>query len=890
MQRRRTVVGRQAELDVLAAALRDTADSGRFALVRGVAGSGRTALLGAAADAWRAEGATVLWLPPARPGQGESPAEGFETLLHAVRRHYELLGEPTLAAAVAALGSLCAPPADLSPGRTAAMAREAATLFYLIGRRGPAVLIADDAGSEPGRALALGAATRPGILVVAATEPDAPATGRLDAMAEVVVDLPPLSAQAVRDLLGRRYGTPVDDALVPALGEALGPLAGHPATVVATVDALRDDDRLTVAGEHLCLRDPYEPIPLPPGHPLTARLHAYGTAAVRLATMASVARFRLADLPLFATATLGDPDGYGTVLDQLVCDGVLVDDRLGGIRPQSPALAARLVRDAGPQAVARLHRAFAAALFRRTGAGDPADRATLADHVTSAGAAVPPDRRTAVTLLSTAARATEREPARAVHWLSAALRHAGGGDTAGDIQTRLLRLLVRTGQFARLATEVDRIAARGVPSADRADLAAAALLAALHTGDPVPQRVHTALDGSDGMVAFGDAWPAGAPDPAADPAGASAPAADPAGAGASLLASHEFATVRRALAAGAVGDPLLRAGSLGDLVTVLRLVLGDARYGVPVDGPVAAYHRLHDQRARGDLAGVLSAAREVNLTGAPDRLMPRLARLWAAEALALRGQVEAAAEWVRSVPAEPPYAALRWWVCNGPGSEPRDAAEAAERIATGWHAYDAQRAYGSAIGVEQLLVRIAEIGARFGTVTACARLRALRATDGQRLTAEAASLIHALTDRDAAAAAEGAGHIRARGHCLDLWHATLALGWTAADAGTWLLEAHALARTLGAAPTRAAVAVAMRRRGMPLPQTRGARPAFSAVELQIIELLRGGRTNRQIAARLRLSEKTIENYLTRLFARTGLRSRVELAAASLGTDVLGAVS
>ncbi|MDG4809468.1 LuxR C-terminal-related transcriptional regulator [Micromonospora sp. WMMD1120] len=881
MSRRHPVVGRQAELGALAAAGRDTSGSGRLALVRGVAGSGRTALLRAAADAWRDEGAVVLWLPPAEPG--ESSEGGFEALLHTVRQHYELLGEPSLAVPVADLGALCASPADRSTGRTAALAREAATLFHRIGSHGRAVLITDDAGGAPGRALALDAATRPGVLVVAATEPDAPAAGRLDAMAEVVIELPALATPAVRDLLDRRHGTPVDNALVTTLAQALGPLAGHPATVVATVEALRQDDRLTVAGGHLCLRDPHEPIPLPPGHPLTARLYGYGTPAVRLATMASVARFGLADLPLFAAATLGDPDGYGAILDELVSAGVLVADRLGDIRPQSPALAARLVRDAGPRAVARLHRACAAALLRRAGAGEAGDRLRLADHVTSAGTAMPPDRRTAVTLLSTAVRAAEREPGRAAHWLTAALRHCDDGDTAGDIQARLLRLLVRTGQFSRLAAEVDRIVARGVPAADRADLAAAALLAALHTGDPLPQRVRAAFAGPDATVAFGDAWPAAAAAATAEPAVAPAPTA-------ALLAAHEVAVVRRALTGGPAADPLLRAGGLGDVVEVLRLVLGDARYGPPVDGAAAAYHRLHEHRCRGDLAGVLSAAREANLTGAPDQVVPRLARLWAAEVLALSGQTEAAAEWVRSVPAEPPYAALRWWVTNGPGGEPRDATDAVGRIAAGWRAYDAQRAYGSPIGVEYLLVRIADLAARFGVDPAADRLRALRADDGPLFTSEAAALIRALTDGDPTAAAQGAGQARTRGHRLDLWYATLALGRTAEDAGPWLLEAHAVARTLGAPVARSVVAGALRQRGMAPPQARGARPAFSAVEVQIIELLRGGRTNRQIAARLRLSEKTIENHLTRLFARTGLRSRVELAAATVQTDVLGAAS
>lgn len=48
-----------------------------------------------------------------------------------------------------------------------------------------------------------------------------------------------------------------------------------------------------------------------------------------------------------------------------------------------------------------------------------------------------------------------------------------------------------------------------------------------------------------------------------------------------------------------------------------------------------------------------------------------------------------------------------------------------------------------------------------------------------------------------------------------------------------------------------------------------------------MELVRAGQTNRQIATELEIREKTVEYHLTRLFLRTGCRSRVELAAASL---------
>jgi DNA-binding CsgD family transcriptional regulator len=59
------------------------------------------------------------------------------------------------------------------------------------------------------------------------------------------------------------------------------------------------------------------------------------------------------------------------------------------------------------------------------------------------------------------------------------------------------------------------------------------------------------------------------------------------------------------------------------------------------------------------------------------------------------------------------------------------------------------------------------------------------------------------------------------------------------------------------------------------------RPPLSPMESRIIELVAGGLTNRQVAGSLNVSEKTVESNLTRLFAKTGCRSRVELAAAHL---------
>jgi DNA-binding CsgD family transcriptional regulator len=55
--------------------------------------------------------------------------------------------------------------------------------------------------------------------------------------------------------------------------------------------------------------------------------------------------------------------------------------------------------------------------------------------------------------------------------------------------------------------------------------------------------------------------------------------------------------------------------------------------------------------------------------------------------------------------------------------------------------------------------------------------------------------------------------------------------------------------------------------------------ALSARELEVAELVATGATNRQIAARLVLSERTIERHLARSFAKLGISSRAALAAA-----------
>lgn len=66
-------------------------------------------------------------------------------------------------------------------------------------------------------------------------------------------------------------------------------------------------------------------------------------------------------------------------------------------------------------------------------------------------------------------------------------------------------------------------------------------------------------------------------------------------------------------------------------------------------------------------------------------------------------------------------------------------------------------------------------------------------------------------------------------------------------------------------------------RASDLASARQARTPPTARELQVIEAVIGGATNAEVAARLGLSEKTVETHLHRLFDRYGLVSRTELA-------------
>jgi DNA-binding CsgD family transcriptional regulator len=902
---------RNDELAALDAAISDGIERGALIVVRGHAGIGKSTLLEAAARRWRAGKLQVIDARLDWNGPYADPF-GFRLVVEAVREHFEQIGEPRLVDSVSALSRLCDPSPGSAEVQPYPLVLELANAFDLISNLRPTVLVVDDVHLLAAPALGLGTVCRPGCVVVVAGRDDpevAPGLAQLLDMADLVVDLAALPDTRIEAMVAGVRGAPVDEAVLAALRRWLGPLFGNPGTVRSTLDDLELRGRFATVHGQLCLVGLREPIMLADGHDTLVRVHRLGRMATRLATTVAVADLSVDLLPLLAAATGEQATEYGQTVDRLIDVGVLRIDGAGLIRCACPALAAKLADVAGPAAVRAIHLELAEQLRARWRAGDRVDMTMLANQVAAAGKAMPPDPDLA-TVVERLALDTPGPDAAC--WWEAARWHASGEPAVhARVLEHQVSALVRAGAYRQLSAVVDSVlhdtvVLAGLETSQRDDLAAAVVLAAVHTGTPLSARTAAALT-SPTMASSSEAGPvarrlcerwftgatsiehglpptvtvAPAPDAGGVPWAAQRPP---------LLAYEEVLRIAKALD-GRPAEPgtqtggdehLAAAGALGDLVTVLGVVMGE-RYGPPVDGPLAAYRRVAHGYAAGDFPAGLAAARELELSGGSDTPAHHTGRLLAAEMYVLRGEFKRAAGWLAAVPAEVGCRALRAWVeCELLYRLKGDAGAAFD---LGWRLLAETRAHEAQPGLAQLLPRLGRLAMRSGRQREAdevlAEARRLAEGDHRPFVTEMTLLTTALVRRDLTAAKGSVDLARQRGNRPALMHACLVAAELSKEPRPWLREAYELARPFGSAYSRSRISTIMRQRGMSAPRSRTPRAAYSVVELRIIELIRDGWTNRQIAMEIRMSEKTIENYLTRLFARTGCRSRVELAAASL---------
>lgn len=852
---RKAVVGRATEL----AALGECAEADALVLVSGPGGIGKTTLLDEFARTAGERGIRVIALP-CTAGEERWDLFRAKAVVEFFRNSFTEFGSPDVLESLAAITRSCRPETYESARLRIALSTDLVRLFDHVRAESPLVVLVDDVHLAARPLLAVAAARRAGCTVVATARTDV-GPAEMSGLADRVLDLGPMSAGEIGELLNRAAGGRLDAAVAPALRTALGSLAGNPAAALALLDRVRRDDGLAEVLGRLCLRN--HVTALPADHDLVSRTMGLGDVAVRLVALAE-GWFGVDELPLFAEAFGHDLADCGAAVDRLVAAGVLrcADD--GVLTTASPALADSVVGTLGTEGLAAVRRTFAVHLLR-SGAARPA---VLAAHVARAGTALSPDAALVPVLDREAARLLRVDPALSARWYRAALWHCPAGQGHERLLWTVLHLLVRVGDHELLAEVVEDAVTAG--TGNRYELAAAAALASVHIGRPLSGAVHSALAGyaeTRTPLAFAARWFTGTPMRVSDVAAAFA----------------EFRIDPCAVVDLAEIEAIRAADDNHDVVAMFRLVLGD-EYGEPTGGPLANYTRLLRDYLGGSWKSITSDARRLELDAAPRVAIHDAARLLTAEVLSSMDH-KAAARWLELVDRDCALPALRAWTEIGLLYRSVGWQQAAE---LGWAAYGRVRdeaELDNTAGLRWFLARMGYLEWTIGDTCALARVHAeterwharfggsgLRATE---------RIVRALAGRDGAAAAEAVELLRGGESQAELMRACVTAAYVGDDPATWYQEALTIAKRLGEGWMDAHIRRTMRELGMAPPRARAARDDFSDVELRIIALVKQGRTNRQIATAVRMSEKTVENYLTRLFSRTGCRTRLDLAAASL---------
>ncbi|GHH56573.1 AAA family ATPase [Lentzea cavernae] len=840
-RQRGTFVGRRSALGVLA----QDRQAG-LTVIRGSEGIGKSALAHEFRRELRERGAVVLEIGCGAPAPGWDQF-GVTLLLAALREQFELLRADTrLPEAIDRVSRLCSPETYRSPWLRFCLLNALSTLFGRVSVTGRIAVLVEDADRLGDPVLAIAVMRRAGHLVVATCALDsASGQDKLCAVADQVVELGPLTEDETAVLLQRTLHAEPDSVLERVLRQALGPLWGNPAAVLGAVSRLRAEERLVVVHGAMCLRAPASPVALPDRHHLVRALSRFGEVGRDLVLLAAgPAGFAVDQLPVLAAATGRPVPECGGTTDELVALGILDCDASARLRCRVPAVAAALRTDATAEHLSRLHAAMAGQLRDRLGGEGSA---VLVEHVVAAGTALLPDPELARRLAAAPPVAGSRtEHLRAMWWHSP--------DRAAP-QAELIRHLIRTTEYDRLGRFAAEATRTGTDSAGLVQLTRAAVLASVHTGEPVDESLCAGEQEESSRTAplvLLERWTAGVPlslDALRD-----------------CFPEDWLAPVATRPARHTGGERVRSACAVRDLVPLLSAVLGPD-YGTPTRGPLAAHHRVRTAFAAGDWTTALSAARELVLRGNADRTADEHVRVLAAEISGWRGEDDRAEAWLLNSSGVTSLPLWRGWVEAGL----RAHTDLAGGFEIAWQAYHRHGRTGDVPGKAEILARLVSLALRVEQPhrvhDVAALARHWREESGSAAAEEACLLVGGLADGDDARIGEVVQSARARGEQYKI----ALLGQPDAvevaqriGASRLLSHARSLVADTGAA-------------GAATPDT-----DLSETHLAILDHIRAGRTNRQIAQALRMSEKTVEKNLTRLFAKAGCRTRYGLAVSALG--------
>lgn len=209
--------------------------------------------------------------------------------------------------------------------------------------------------------------------------------------------------------------------------------------------------------------------------------------------------------------------------------------------------------------------------------------------------------------------------------------------------------------------------------------------------------------------------------------------------------------------------------------------------------------------------------------------------------------------------------------------------EAAARIAE--QSLSAASRAGVVLGTDELWLLVAELavqrGDRSTAVAAADSATAVAAIMGDAASALRATSARLVADPSCGRTEEVLRLARSLSRPDELARAVERVVRYTGEHAKLLTEAYQLYGDLGAILHRSRVRQAMREHGVPVP---GRADTLAEGEKLLAVLVAEGLSNRELAAITGSSEKGVEGRLSRLFTRTGYRSRVELAAAVLVGD------
>lgn len=300
--------------------------------------------------------------------------------------------------------------------------------------------------------------------------------------------------------------------------------------------------------------------------------------------------------------------------------------------------------------------------------------------------------------------------------------------------------------------------------------------------------------------------------------------------------------------------------------------------GTPLSDPQLDVARATVRFATGDwdVVGFILAMVDGDRPPAPFHRALLLAK--AAEIHTCRGEVTAADDVVQRLAALPTHPLLAAVAAAGLHLA-RDEPGRAVDLLTDRCAIDARR--GRRIGRPWATLRLVEAHVAAGHVDEARRwtneLQNHADTTRFPLLEVCAARASSIVGHDPRAAARAVAVCGEHGYVFEEARSRVELAELQIDPIANLTAAHDVFAQLGATPWRRRVAALMRARGKsPRRPGRATSERLTETEDDLVRHLRAGMSNRQIANAMSLSPKTIEAYLTRLYAKVGAASRVEL--------------